>query len=104
MAFAEAEARLETAGIAFILYTTASHTGAHPRWRVLCPFSKSIAPGERAQYVDRLNGLLGALARLGHRRHSLSAGRRSRAVEPLAALRESSTMSMSRRRRIALQP
>jgi hypothetical protein len=41
MPFQEAVARLEAAGVAFLAYTTPSHTPAKPRWRVLCPFAKN---------------------------------------------------------------
>ena len=55
---------LASANLAAILYTSPSHTEATPRWRVLCPTSKSLAPTERARMVARINGLfVGALAK-----------------------------------------
>ena len=64
MPFQEAVDRLEAADIAFIAYTSPSHTAAKPRWRVLCSLSKPHPPADRARYVDWINGLLGgALSR-----------------------------------------
>lgn len=55
---------LAGANLAAILYTSPSHTEATPRWRVLCPTSKSLAPIERVRMVARINGLfVGALAK-----------------------------------------
>ncbi|MCA3377556.1 MAG: DUF3987 domain-containing protein [Roseomonas sp.] len=54
---------LTGANLAAIIYTSPSHTQAAPRWRILCPLSHPIAPGDRAGMVARLNGLfVGALA------------------------------------------
>lgn len=54
---------LTSANLAAIIYTSPSHTEAAPRWRILCPLSQPIAPGDRAGMVGRLNGLfVGALA------------------------------------------
>jgi hypothetical protein len=61
MPFEEAVSRLEAAGLAFIAYTSPSHTPAKPRWRIVAPFSKELAPGERARMLNRLNGVLGGV-------------------------------------------
>jgi hypothetical protein len=61
MSFAEARDRLLASGMAFIIYTTARSRPGHERWRVLVPLAKPCSPGERAQYVDCLNGLLGGV-------------------------------------------
>jgi hypothetical protein len=46
-----------------MVYTSPSHTAERPRWRVLAPFSKELAPSARAKMVARLNGLFsGAFA------------------------------------------
>ena len=58
-----ARATLADAGIASIIYTSPSHTEDTPRWRVLCPTSKTMQPCDRSALVARLNGLfVGALA------------------------------------------
>lgn len=58
-----AKAIITNANLAAIIYTSPSHTDATPRWRVLCPTSKALPPGERARLVARLNGLfVGALS------------------------------------------
>jgi putative DNA primase/helicase len=55
---------LRQAGVRALIYTTASHTPSHPRWRVLAPLSRPHAPEERARFVGLLNAILnGALAR-----------------------------------------
>lgn len=48
---------ISTANLAAVLYTSPSHTPEAPRWRVLCPTSGPLPPGERAGLVARLNGL-----------------------------------------------
>jgi hypothetical protein len=46
-----------------LLYTSPSHRDDAPRWRVLCPFSRELAPAEHTHMVARLNGIFkGALA------------------------------------------
>jgi hypothetical protein len=45
-------------GVFALLYTSASHTPATPRWRVLVPFSKAYPPSMRYQFMARLNGAL----------------------------------------------
>jgi len=54
----EASARLEKAGIAAFIYTSASHTSEHPRWRVVAPLQQ---PSKEDQYLPLLGVLNGAL-------------------------------------------
>jgi hypothetical protein len=61
MAPDEALKRLETVGLACLLYTSPSHTPAKPRWRILLPFSRELPPGRRSKMVDRANGVLGGV-------------------------------------------
>jgi hypothetical protein len=61
MPFDEAIARLEEANLSFVGYTSPSHDPQRPRWRILAPCSKPSEPGRRAQLVNRLNGVLGAV-------------------------------------------
>lgn len=56
-----ARERLEKEGLASILYTSPSHTDAHPRWRVLCPLSTPMEPVRRRHMMGRLNGLFGGI-------------------------------------------
>ena len=62
MSFMEAADRLRHAKVHALVYTSPSHTIASPRWRVLCPFAREIAPEQRRQMVARLNGILGGVA------------------------------------------
>lgn len=56
-------AKLEDAGLAAVVYTSPSHRTDAPRWRVLCPTSKSLPPAERESLMARVNGVLdGVLA------------------------------------------
>jgi hypothetical protein len=57
LSFAEAVVCLKRARIPCIVYTTSSHTPAAPRWRVLVPFSRLLAPATRVGMVSRLNGV-----------------------------------------------
>ena len=57
----EAAARLETAGVAALIYTTPSHRPEAPRWRVLAPLSATVTPSERAALTARLNGALSGI-------------------------------------------
>lgn len=52
---------LHRAGIESLIYTSPSHTDARPRFRVLCPLSKSCAPQERNIHMARLNGVFGGV-------------------------------------------
>lgn len=56
---AEAAQRLQQAGIAALIYTSPSHTPERPRWRVLAPLSRSMAPAHRERLCARLQGVLG---------------------------------------------
>lgn len=53
-----AAGRLKAAGLAALLYESASSTPQVPRWRVLCPTATSLPPKERLRLTARLNGLL----------------------------------------------
>ncbi|WBX84688.1 AAA family ATPase [Sphingosinicella microcystinivorans] len=55
----QAADRLRANGTAALIYTSPSHTPEHPRWRVLCPTSRSLSPDEREQLCARLQGILG---------------------------------------------
>lgn len=55
----EAQRLLAAAGIEAILYQTARHTDAAPRWRVLCPLAGEQPPSQHGPLMDRLNGILG---------------------------------------------
>jgi hypothetical protein len=61
MPFGEMVRRLEDAGIAFLAYTSPSHTPTAPRWRVVCWFATEQPPAMRAAMVNRLNGILGGV-------------------------------------------
>lgn len=50
---------LEAAGIEAILFTTASHTAEHPRWRAVCRLAVPISPADYLEHVNALNGALG---------------------------------------------
>ena len=62
ISFDDAVETLEQAGVQSVIYTSASHAQAKPRWRVLCPFSLGRQPDQRNKYLARLNGLLGGVA------------------------------------------
>lgn len=61
------EAAAALAGVEALLYETASSTPQRPRWRTLCPASRSYKGPTaklrdlRAQWVARVNGLLGGV-------------------------------------------
>jgi Primase C terminal 2 (PriCT-2) len=59
ISFEEAVATVERAGLTALLYTSASHTTAAPRWRIVMPTSKDLPPSERVKLVARINGLFG---------------------------------------------
>ena len=61
MPLSEAVDKLTSAGVAAVLYTSASHTPTKPRWRVLCPLSAPVAPDARASLLARLDALLGTV-------------------------------------------
>lgn len=58
---AEGLARLERHGVRALVVPTWNHAGDKPRWRVLAPFSRPLAPEERLRYVEILNGVLGGI-------------------------------------------
>jgi hypothetical protein len=58
MKLEEAALLLELAGLQAVLYTSASNTKEHPRWRVLAFFSRERTPQERTKFAARLNGVL----------------------------------------------
>ena len=57
----EAAALLRQHELAAVIYTSPSHADSKPRWRVLCPTSQPLRPGERDALVARLNGALGGV-------------------------------------------
>jgi hypothetical protein len=58
MSMGEAKARLESAGIKAVIYTSASHRPEKPRWRILAPCSEPRPAAERERLVARINGVL----------------------------------------------
>ena len=64
------QALLTAAGVAAVIYTSASHTTDKPRWRVLAPLSKPYPARERERLVALLNGALGGI--LGRESFNLS--------------------------------
>jgi putative DNA primase/helicase len=59
MGFDVMKQALLTAGLAFVAYTSWSHTEAKPRWRVIVPLSKGHLAGEHLRFVEELNAMLG---------------------------------------------
>lgn len=59
MSLQEAVEALRRSGLTALVYTSPSHTADAPRWRVLCPTSRSLSPAQRKALVARLNGVLG---------------------------------------------
>ena len=57
----EAADRLRASSIAALVYTTPSHTPEVPKWRILVPLARPVAPSERATLCARLNGALGGI-------------------------------------------
>jgi hypothetical protein len=58
ISFDDAVKIIKEIGIHALLYTSASHTIAKPRWRILAPTSKPLQPEMRATLVARLNGAM----------------------------------------------
>ena len=58
----EGEKRLHAAGLAALIYTSASYTDGAPRWRAILPLSEPAAPIDRAKFVARANRALGGIA------------------------------------------
>jgi len=55
-----AMAWLRERGIRALVYTSASYQrGVKEKWRVLCPTSTALAPGERSKLIATLNGVMG---------------------------------------------
>lgn len=50
--------RLRAANLAAVVYTTPSHTTQAPRWRVLCPTSKTLSAEDGRGLCERVNGAL----------------------------------------------
>ena len=61
VSFADAVEKLKTASLAFIAYTTPSHTDEQPRWRVMAFCSQLLPPEDRGRLVAQLNGVLGGI-------------------------------------------
>lgn len=61
VSLAEAAAWLRAERIQGVLYTSPSHTAERPRWRGLFPLSEPEIPEKRAQYVGRINRILGGI-------------------------------------------
>jgi putative DNA primase/helicase len=59
MTIGQAVKLLKQANVAALLYESASSTLFEPRFRIICPFSTTLAPQERKQLVARVNGVLG---------------------------------------------
>ena len=57
----QALALLERSQVKAFVYTSPSHTEAHPRWRVLAPLSRPHNPSRRTQFLARINGVLGGV-------------------------------------------
>jgi RecA/RadA recombinase len=58
MSVAWALAKLDDAGIAAVLSTTASHRPDAPRYRIFCPTSRALKPEQRTALMARLNGVM----------------------------------------------
>ena len=58
--FDDAVSAMRALGIAALVYTSPSHTGNAPRWRIIAPTSKPCPPDMRAKLVARVNGFLKA--------------------------------------------
>jgi hypothetical protein len=61
MPFEAAVQVLRDAGLAAIVYTSPSFAEDAPKWRVLCFLSTEYLPGDRDQYMARVNGLFGGV-------------------------------------------
>lgn len=58
---AEAAQRLRAAGVQSLVYTTASHGAGAPRWRVVAPLVRAVAPEGAGTLLNWLNGALGGI-------------------------------------------
>ena len=61
LGFEEAGDIADRAEIGALFYTSASHTPAAPKWRMLVPTFEPQRPELRAQLVARINGLYGGI-------------------------------------------
>ncbi|GIK49594.1 MAG: hypothetical protein BroJett013_22910 [Alphaproteobacteria bacterium] len=62
VSLADAAQYAREAGLRACIYSSASHTPERPRWRILVPLSQERPLSERADLMDRLNGVMrGAL-------------------------------------------
>lgn len=61
IAVVDAQAMLNYAGIKAIIYTSASHTKEHPRWRIMAPLSADYPPSAYREFVGRVNAALGGI-------------------------------------------
>jgi len=60
LTFDEGVARMQAAGLRALIYTTPSYQkGVREKWRVLCPTSELLPPGERTKLVATLKGVIG---------------------------------------------
>ncbi len=59
LSIADAATMLADAGIVAVLYSSPNHDPERPRWRVLCPTSRTRSPEGRRMLVGRLNRVLG---------------------------------------------
>lgn len=57
MTLAQAYAKMD--GIECIIFSSPSHTPAHPKWRLVCPVSTPLAQTEHSRLLDGLVGVLG---------------------------------------------
>jgi hypothetical protein len=57
ISFDDAVKTLRDARLNSLVYTSASHTTANPRWRLLLPTSQDLPPEQRKPLVARVNGL-----------------------------------------------
>lgn len=55
----DAARRLQAAGVAAVVYTSASNAPGKPRWRALVPTSQAYAAAAHRELVGRLNAILG---------------------------------------------
>jgi hypothetical protein len=61
MPFDDAVMALREHAVAAIVHTSPSYSEDKPRWRVLCPCSRELAPAERYRLVARINGIMGGV-------------------------------------------
>jgi hypothetical protein len=61
ISFESAVGIAKEAGLEALFYSSPSYTRERPRWRMLCPFSEALPPGERDRMMARANGLFGGI-------------------------------------------